>query len=339
MAESSTAATVAPTKNVGSFTPSGPVVSIFDFDGTLFRSPEPSAELLKQYPSASQPYENKGLAWFHNRRSLHPPYVPDAIQHFNTSLFFGGGGGSKETSTVTKDIQTGSSTKDQEPEMSKTTMATSLLADAHTYQDRYHAHSQRMLRVPSEAAANHPADGFDKWFIAPTVAAYMDAKANNHVTAILTGRETSFTDRLAALIHNAGLTFDHVYLKHKPGTIKFKIDVFIELIKKYEPKMVIYYEDRPDQGAKIRQGFFAQLPKELEAERAAYYSSPQAFAVVLVPKEVSSAPLPAELESQLLAELLEDAKTLGISNSAGSNRGRGGGSKANRDTEKAARKK
>eukprot|EP00744_Colponema_vietnamica_P014760 GILI01020662.1.p1 GENE.GILI01020662.1~~GILI01020662.1.p1 ORF type:complete len:307 (-),score=59.12 GILI01020662.1:32-952(-) len=287
--------------------PTGPVVSVFDFDGTLFRSPAPSNELQKRYPGVSQPYESKGLGWFHNRRSLHPPYVPDAVQTIDSSAFFG----SSRQATAAA--------------------AASDKPDANTYQQRYFSYAQ----LHRQALPHHP-EGFDKWFIAPTVAAYLHAKDGGHVTAILTGRETSFTERLTALVTCAGLSFDHVYLKHQPGTIKFKIDVFIELIKKYEPRMLIYYEDRPDQGTKIHQGFLAALPRALGPEKAAYYSSPETFAIVLIPKEVSEASLPAALEAQLFDELQADALAAGQGRANASSK-KGGGAPSN--SEKGSRKK
>ena len=56
----------------------GKVLNIFDFDGTLFKSPLPNPRLWSSDLIAklkAQPCE-KGLGWFQDPITLSPPYVP-----------------------------------------------------------------------------------------------------------------------------------------------------------------------------------------------------------------------------------------------------------------------
>lgn len=52
---------------------------VFDFDGTLFRSPAPNPALHDQHTMnlIAQPRSNKGYGWFQHIATLSPPYVPE----------------------------------------------------------------------------------------------------------------------------------------------------------------------------------------------------------------------------------------------------------------------
>ena len=51
---------------------------VFDFDGTLFRSPAPNPQQHDKHTleMIAQPRSNKGYGWFQHLATLSPPYVP-----------------------------------------------------------------------------------------------------------------------------------------------------------------------------------------------------------------------------------------------------------------------
>ena len=288
------------------FVPNGPVLSIFDFDGTLFKSPAPSEALHAKYSKLTQPTFAGGLGWFQSDRTLAPPIVPLTVQPISTSAAI------------------------------------------------------QQLQSPSAAApaAALAPDAFDRWFIAPTVQRYVEAKARGDVTAILTGRETSFTKRIGSLLEGSGFAFDHLFLKRHPrgGTVAFKVEVFLELLIKYRPSLVVYYEDRAEQGEKLFAGMMRALTEKCSPTVAAYYrgefdpsaitspltsvivpepagtiagvAAPAAgspltpggrFKMVFIDPSLSDTVLSPSDEAWLSDELVKDAKASG-----GGGRGRGG---------------
>ena len=278
---------------------SGPVVSVFDFDGTLFRSPAPSKETERRYPSISQPIDNKGLGWFHNRRSLSEPYVPLDIKPLSTS------GLMQHTLRSCDPLLVAERESSTPLDLSQKNF------DAIT--------AAFPSLAPSAALAP---DAFDRWFIAPTVQRYVEAKARGDVTAILTGRDTSFTGRIGGLLEGAELVFDQLFLKAKAGTVKFKVDVLAQLLFEHRPSRLVYYDDRPEQATKI----LKSLPRAIaeafsstdvqEAALSEYYARGGGVEVIMVNKPLCHADtlLAPQLETQLVAELIEDAAQKGMTN-------------------------
>mmetsp|Transcript_25773 Transcript_25773/g.28662 ORF Transcript_25773/g.28662 Transcript_25773/m.28662 type:complete len:120 (-) Transcript_25773:64-423(-) len=54
-------------------------LNVFDFDGTIFRSPVPSLNMwsANTLQKIKAPTLCGGFGWFHNKVSLEPPYVPE----------------------------------------------------------------------------------------------------------------------------------------------------------------------------------------------------------------------------------------------------------------------
>jgi hypothetical protein len=217
---------------------------VFDFDGTLFRSPAPNPALhdRRTLEMIAQPRSNKGYGWFQHLATLSPPYVPDS------------------------------------------------------------------------PAADDP------FFIQEIVGELRKAQAQGFPTAVLTGRDEKYRTRIQAILASGGIAVDEVILKpgENSGTVKYKAQTFLRLARKFNPKRIVYYEDRVDQGKKIvaavRFLFGEQLsehelrglPKGLHAPGAGGFAgAPPAFDLVMVPESVKSdTHLPPELERQLLEQLL-----------------------------------
>lgn len=228
------------------------VLSVFDFDGTLFRSPSPSQAAIAKYgPDIHQPVFAGGLGWFQHKATLSVPFVPEKIDR-----------------------------KDE------------------------------------------------KWFIQPTVEAYLAAKREGHVTAILTGREEHFRSRITQLVNDAGMTFDHIFLKQelRGGTVAFKVDVFAKLIAQYQPSKIAYYEDREDQGAKIQEAYNllreGKRPHQrVEPLAADLLPFAQNFAMIMVTDD--DVPFAPEVEEEVLGILIRDAQASRAQQQRWGNRGRG----------------
>lgn len=59
------------------------VIHVFDFDGTIFRSPVPHKRVEKHGPKTyerlTQPVSSGGFGWFQSHLTLLPPYVPEHL--------------------------------------------------------------------------------------------------------------------------------------------------------------------------------------------------------------------------------------------------------------------
>ena len=213
------------------------VLSIFDFDGTLFRSPSPSEALKAKYgPDITMPVFAGGMGWFQNVETLAAPYVPEKI------------------------------------------------------------------------ALND-----DTWFIPATVEAYLAAKKDGHITAILTGREEYFRNRITQLTTDAGMVFDHIFLKPdaKGGTVAFKLNVFAEMIAKYQPSQIVYYEDREEQGQKIQEAFDLLKSGKRPHPRndplpASLIPFAQNFKMIMIPDK--DRPFAPEVEAEVVARILKSVE-------------------------------
>lgn len=66
------------------------ILNIFDFDGTVFKSPMPSEKLWSPqvYGKIKSEAENNGLGWFQDPITLSVPYVPlhPSNEWFNESV-------------------------------------------------------------------------------------------------------------------------------------------------------------------------------------------------------------------------------------------------------------
>ncbi|CCW65334.1 unnamed protein product [Phytomonas sp. EM1] len=192
-------------------------IHIFDFDGTLFFSPTP------------------------NRRFLRSNYDPFMFGRLQGSLSTGGFGWYQSLSTLSPPA------------------------------------------VPAEPAES-------RWYVTPVVNWFrsliegkvsscnaMPDKRSEHVSPaicfqehtndvdvakrlffVLTGRHEGFRSRIECLLDHIGLLrhIEHVFLKpyEGPGTVEYKLNTFLDLILRWKPQRVFYYEDRYDQGAKLLEG-------------------------------------------------------------------------------------
>lgn len=122
-----------------------------------------------------------------------------------------------------------------------------------------------------------------KWFIQPVVRHFLEllrtrrtpaaaqegveeegggaAPAPTSPTAlffVLTGRDKKFQQRIESLLAHAGLLPHLTAVILKPhetyGTVKYKLETFAQLVERYQPSRVFYYEDRPEQGARLLEG-------------------------------------------------------------------------------------
>ncbi|CCW68316.1 unnamed protein product [Phytomonas sp. Hart1] len=87
---------------------------------------------------------------------------------------------------------------------------------------------------------------------------------------VLTGRQEGFRRRIEHLLDHVGLFqhIEHVFLKPHEGigTAEYKLNIFFDLILKWKPQRVFYYEDRYDQAAKLLEGM-EQLQSALNSCR------------------------------------------------------------------------
>ena len=220
---------------------------VFDFDGTLFRSPAPNPQQHDKHTleMIAQPRSNKGYGWFQHLATLSPPYVP---------------------------------------------------------------------------ATPAPDDPF---FIQEIVSCFHEAKRQGFPTAVLTGRDEKYRQRIQQILASGGIAPDEVILKpgENSGTVIYKAMTFARLARKYAPTRIVYYEDRVDQGRKIHaavrflfgdrltdhelRGIPRGLGADSELLKSFQSTGVPKFEIVMVPDAVmSDTHLPPELEKQLLELLL-----------------------------------
>lgn len=209
---------------------------VFDFDGTLFRSPVPHPRLKQLYGAEClekllQPVTAGGLGWFQDHRTLSPPYVPALlVTPLSTSATLGNtpsdGDGTDAVNTS--------------------------VADA--------------LQVPpAQPSATH----FDKngapletLFIEPVCRRFLTLRSSSTEAAVsrllmvMTGRDESYRPIIESILAKGQLAADRVILKHQAsaGTVKYKVSAFVSILAEHLPERVVYYEDREEQGSKIEAG-------------------------------------------------------------------------------------
>eukprot|EP00796_Vickermania_ingenoplastis_P009813 gene9813-6889_t len=113
----------------------------------------------------------------------------------------------------------------------------------------------------------------DRWFIGPVLQHFRQLIAEKKAGIgrdkkffVLTGRQLRFQQRIEEILDHAGLLgeMDAVFLKPHDtyGNVVFKLEKFADLLGQHHPEAVFYYEDRPEQGAKLLLGVH-QLQSQL----------------------------------------------------------------------------
>lgn len=197
---------------------------IFDFDGTLFNSPIPNVGQLERlkpnkggvfYHELTSTVDSHGYGWFQSLHTLEPPAVP---QKPSISEWY--------VTPVLKHL------KDlvEEDQRAKASCSEKPLEEGNNERGS----------ISSSSSSSPVAPSLSRLFF------------------VLTGRDRKFTSRIKDLLDEAHVlsSLENVFLKPSEcyGTVKFKLETFSELIRRYRPGRVWYYEDRPEQGGQLVTG-------------------------------------------------------------------------------------
>eukprot|EP00758_Cryptobia_borreli_P004763 Tbor_TRINITY_DN4566_c0_g1::TRINITY_DN4566_c0_g1_i1::g.15729::m.15729 len=217
------------------------IVSVFDFDGTLFRSPVPSPSVCeKDKKRLLQPVFANGLGWFQNTKTLSSPYISSELYNLLNLI--------KESKAHQERIK--------EASLQAIGTDSSVINTSETNTNTTTTDVTSKECLPSIVDKDNPYHGIiSEWFIIPIVDTLMEAKRRGDVVCIMTGREEIFRQKVGELITIAGLApyVDHLFLKEdsRGGTVRYKIDYFRMLCEYYRPETLLYYEDREEQRIKM----------------------------------------------------------------------------------------
>lgn len=196
---------------------------IFDFDGTLFNSPAPNVAQLERlnpnkggvfYQELISTVDSHGYGWFQSLHTLEPPVVPKKP---SISQWY--------VTPVLNHLK-GLVEEDQRAKAS------------------WSGESQAQGDSGSSSISSSSSSP-----VAPSL---------SRLFFVLTGRDRKFTSRIKDLLDEVHVlsSLENVFLKPSEcyGTVKFKLEIFSELIRRYRPGRVWYYEDRPEQGGQLVNG-------------------------------------------------------------------------------------
>lgn len=248
-------------------------VHVFDFDGTLFRSPTPHPTRVDiKYGEGTlnrllQPVTAGGLGWFQHRATLSPPYVPTSavlnlqhspvIQRNDNEQQHGGSDAAAAAAVVAATTQTNQDTKDEVKFPSLQPPLAAVVAPTQHFREDGSPLPTLFVEpicrqfIKLSALMPRPA--------AAAVAAQQQPPptVTNVMTYVMTGRDNSYRRRVSDILASASMApSGGLFLKPNAssGTVKYKVCSFLKIAHNHGPERIVYYEDRAEQGEKIEAG-------------------------------------------------------------------------------------
>ena len=240
-------------------------IDIFDFDGTLFHSPNPNLDLWKRVedalrdPGAPESAKHKllvekvadgGLGWYQSIETLLPPLVTSAGEFSDKSAKFAAKAPAAPPRLVCK-RQNYFITADTDILLRDTNSADFIFSDRTVLEDS---------TKDTPAYAQHPRALFEKAqlsdFINAKVLEALQASATDptHLTIVLTGRNILFTRIVQEILHACGVEADDVKMKplvipvgaahHLEGVVRegaFNPITTLGIKEEYITQMLTYY--------------------------------------------------------------------------------------------------
>jgi NADH:ubiquinone oxidoreductase subunit len=248
-------------------------VHVFDFDGTLFRSPTPHPTRVDAkfgegaLQRLLQPVSAGGLGWFQHKATLSPPYVPTSeVLNERHAGFIHNTAAINFALDIPRHLDEPSASSP--PTLHFREDGTPLHTLFVESICRQFITLSAMLRQPQPADNNNNNSNYNdnEDEGAPPPAAARDTDGTVPLTSapppviltyVMTGRDNTYRRRVADILASASMApSGGLFLKPHPsaGTVKYKVCCFIRLVHQHRPRRIVYYEDRAEQGEKIEAG-------------------------------------------------------------------------------------